>query len=63
MVNPASIGQVAKQTGISVETIRSYERKQLIEAPARKKVLIGSFHKEISSVCILFSRRRVLAFP
>jgi len=35
-MNLMTIGGVAKQTGMSVETIRFYERKGLIEAPARK---------------------------
>jgi MerR family transcriptional regulator, copper efflux regulator len=31
-----SIGQVAKQSGVSVETIRYYEKEGLIEEPERK---------------------------
>ena len=30
-----SIGQLAKQTGITVETIRFYEKKGLIDSPQR----------------------------
>jgi MerR family mercuric resistance operon transcriptional regulator len=30
-----SIGQVAKQTGVTVETVRFYEKQGLIEAPQR----------------------------
>ena len=33
--NGLTIGQVAKMLGISVETIRFYERKELIEQPPR----------------------------
>jgi len=36
MVNSITIGHVAKRTGISIEAIRFYERKGLIDAPARK---------------------------
>jgi len=32
-----SIGQVAKQAGVSVETIRYYEKEGLIEEPERKE--------------------------
>jgi MerR family transcriptional regulator, copper efflux regulator len=32
-----SIGHIAKQSGLSVETIRFYEQKGLIEEPERKK--------------------------
>ena len=35
MVNSITIGHVAKRTGISIEAIRFYERKGLIDAPAR----------------------------
>lgn len=34
-MNPLTVGQVAKHTGVSVETIRFYERRGLIPAPAR----------------------------
>lgn len=34
-MDPLSIGQVAKRTGVSVETIRFYERQGLIPEPAR----------------------------
>lgn len=36
-MNPLTIGQVAKHTGVSVETIRFYERRGLIPAPARNR--------------------------
>jgi len=36
MANLMNIGNVAKRTGVSVETIRFYERKGLVEAPPRK---------------------------
>ena len=32
-----NIGQVAKQTGITVETVRFYEKKNLIDAPLRSE--------------------------
>lgn len=32
-----SIGQIAKQSGVSVETIRYYEKEGLIEEPERKE--------------------------
>lgn len=36
MTSTLAIGQVAKRTGISIETIRFYERRGLIEKPSRK---------------------------
>ncbi len=35
--NLLSIGQVAKSTGLSVDAVRFYERKQLINEPPRSK--------------------------
>lgn len=35
-MNTLSIGQVARQAGVGVETIRFYEREGLIEEPARR---------------------------
>ncbi len=32
-----SIGQVARQTGVGVETVRFYERRGLLEKPPRKE--------------------------
>jgi len=32
-----SIGQVAKQSGVSVETVRYYEKEGLLEVPERKE--------------------------
>ena len=32
-----SIGQVAQQAGVGIETVRFYERQGLLEKPARKK--------------------------
>lgn len=36
-MNLLSIGKVAKQAGVSVETIRFYERKGLLQEPVRKE--------------------------
>lgn len=35
-MNPLTIGQVAKQAGVGVETVRFYERQGLLQEPARK---------------------------
>ncbi len=32
---PLTIGQVAKRSGIGIETVRFYERKGLVEEPPR----------------------------
>lgn len=36
-MKPLTIGQVARSTGVGIETIRFYERKGLIEDPPRKE--------------------------
>jgi len=41
-----SIGQVAKQSGISVETIRYYEREGLLEEPERKESGYRQYQQE-----------------
>ncbi len=35
-MEPLTIGQVAKQAGVGIETIRFYERQKLIDPPPRK---------------------------
>ena len=35
-MNALTIGQVARQAGVGVETVRFYERQGLLEQPARK---------------------------
>src|SRR5262249_51950104 len=35
-MKPLSIGQVARQAGVGVETVRFYERQGLLQEPARK---------------------------
>jgi Hg(II)-responsive transcriptional regulator len=35
-MNTISIGQVARQAGVGIETIRFYEREGLLEEPARR---------------------------
>lgn len=35
-MGPLSIGQVARQAGVGVETVRFYERQGLLEEPERK---------------------------
>jgi len=41
-----SIGQVAKQSGVSVETIRYYEKEGLLEKPERKESGYRQYKRE-----------------
>ena len=36
-MKPLTIGQVARQAGIGVETVRFYEREGLLQEPARRE--------------------------
>ena len=36
-MKPMTIGQVARRAGVGVETVRFYERRGLLEEPARKE--------------------------
>src|SRR5262249_35673627 len=36
-MKPLTIGQVARQAGVGVETVRFYEREGLLEQPARRE--------------------------
>jgi MerR family transcriptional regulator, copper efflux regulator len=37
VVGPLTIGRLAEEVGVSIETVRYYERRQLIEAPPRSE--------------------------
>lgn len=41
-----NIGQVAQRTGLSVETVRYYEKQRLIDAPARSEAGYRQFPPE-----------------
>lgn len=36
-MKPLTIGQVARQSGVGIETVRFYEREGLLEEPARRE--------------------------
>jgi MerR family transcriptional regulator, copper efflux regulator len=57
-----TIGQVAKQAGLSVETIRFYERKQLIETPARKESGYRQFAESDIKRLLFIQQAKTLGF-
>ena len=61
-MNPMTIGQVAKQAGLSVETIRFYERKQLIEKPERKESGYRQFAESDIKRLLFIQQAKTLGF-
>lgn len=61
-MNKLSIGQVAKQTSLSVETIRFYERQGLIEKPARKGSGYRQFGQQDIERLIFIQQAKSLGF-
>lgn len=53
------IGQVAKQAGVSVETVRFYEREGLLQKPARKETGYRLYSIEIVRRVKFIRRQRL----
>jgi MerR family mercuric resistance operon transcriptional regulator len=61
-MKPLTIGQVAKRTGIGVETVRFYERKGLLEEPARRPSGYRQFDEGIVARLRFVRRAKELGF-
>lgn len=57
-----SIGQVAKEAGVGVETVRFYERQGLLEEPDRKASGYRQYGGEAVSVLRFIRRAKELGF-
>lgn len=57
-----SIGKVAKQAGISVETIRFYERKGLLQEPQRKESGYRQYQEEDIRKLVFIQHAKNLGF-
>lgn len=57
-----TIGQVAEQAGIGLETVRFYERKGLIEEPARKASGYRQFDVRVVARLRFIRRAKELGF-
>ena len=57
-----SIGKVAKQAGISVETIRFYERKGLLQEPQRKESGYRQYQEEDVRKLVFIQHAKNLGF-
>jgi MerR family mercuric resistance operon transcriptional regulator len=56
------IGKVAKQVGITVETIRFYEKKGLIEPPMRNESGYRNYSEEVVQIVSFIKRAKELGF-
>ena len=61
-MNVMTIGQVAKQSGTAVETIRFYEREGLIERPRRKESGYRQFGDEDIKRLLFIQQAKSLGF-
>src|SRR5215470_7739972 len=59
---PMTIGQVAKLSGVGVETIRFYEREGLLSKPKRKESGYRLFETEVVSRIKFIKRAKQLGF-
>jgi MerR family mercuric resistance operon transcriptional regulator len=61
-MKPLSIGQVAQQAGIGVETVRFYERQGLLEEPARKESGYRQYQEDVVARLRFIKRAKELGF-
>lgn len=57
-----TIGQVAQKTGLGIETIRFYERKGLIDEPARKQSGYRQYDIDIVDRLVFIQQAKTLGF-
>ena len=61
-MKPLTIGQVAKRSGIGIETIRFYERQGLLQEPQRKDSGYRQFTEEVLARIRFIRRAKELGF-
>lgn len=61
-MKPLSIGEVARQAGVGVETVRFYERQGLIEEPERKASGYRQYDGEAVDLLRFIRRAKELGF-
>ncbi|MFN8006776.1 MAG: heavy metal-responsive transcriptional regulator [Terriglobia bacterium] len=62
MTQGIQIGQLAKQTGLSIDTIRFYERQGLLKQPSRSKGGFRLFSADDLQKLIFIRRSQLLGF-
>ena len=61
-MKPLSIGQVARQAGVGVETVRFYERQGLLEEPQRKESGYRQYGEDVVKQLRFIRRAKELGF-
>ena len=61
-MKPMTIGQVAKQTGVGIETIRFYERRGLIDEPPRRESGYRQYPEDVIARIEFIKRAKELGF-
>ncbi|OAJ33514.1 MerR family DNA-binding protein [Piscirickettsia salmonis] len=56
------IGELAKKTGLSIETIRYYEKQGLIEEPIRRENGYRDYHQGMVDKLLFVQRAKALGF-
>ena len=59
---PLTIGQVAKRSGIGIETVRFYERKGLVEEPPRTDLGYRQYPEDVVARIRFIRRSKELGF-
>jgi MerR family mercuric resistance operon transcriptional regulator len=61
-MKPLTIGQVAQQAGVGVETVRFYERQGLLEEPARRASGYRQYPEDVIARLRFIRRAKELGF-
>lgn len=61
-MKPLTIGEVARQAGIGIETVRFYERQGLLEEPERRASGYRQYDQEAVAVLKFIRRAKELGF-
>jgi len=61
-MKPLSIGEVARSTGVGVETVRFYEKEDLIREPMRRESGYRQYSREVIPRIRFIKRSRELGF-
>jgi MerR family transcriptional regulator, copper efflux regulator len=61
-MKPLTIGQVARQAGVGVETVRFYERQGLLEEPSRRESGYRQYPEDVVARLRFIKRAKELGF-